>query len=142
MKKYVGIMLIMLFVSFFGVSSFATSADTFSTKTITEPTTPEQDKTKAIQASIEGQTERVTIGEAEKWAERKGFEVVHLLQKVVQPFAIIIFILSAFMSLAGSFGNSQLVGRGIFGMFIAVIMYAVVLYAPEIMDSVLGWLTS
>jgi lipopolysaccharide export LptBFGC system permease protein LptF len=141
MKKTFGIVMLLFFVSLFGFSSFA--SDTYTTNSaITSKSASTADETDSSGIIIDGQVEKVTIDQAEKWAERKGFEVVHLLQKVVQPFAIIIFILSAFMSLAGSFGNSQLVGRGIFGMFIAVIMYAVVLYAPEIMDSVLGWLTT
>lgn len=141
MKKTIGLILMLFFISMFSISSFA--SDTYTTKsgiTSTSPSTA--DKTDSSGIIIDGQVEKVTIDQAEKWAERKGFELVHLLQKVVQPFAIIIFIVCAFMSLAGAFGNSQLVGRGIFGMFIAVLMYAVVLYAPEIMDSVLGWLTS
>lgn len=141
MKKTIGMVMLLFFVSLFSFSSFA--SDTYTTNSaITSTSASTADKTDSSGIIIDGQVEKVTIDQAEKWAERKGFEVVHLLQKVVQPFAIIIFILSAFMSLAGSFGNSQLVGRGIFGMFIAVIMYAVVLYAPEIMDSVLGWLTT
>jgi lipopolysaccharide export LptBFGC system permease protein LptF len=141
MKQTIGIILFAIFFSFMGMSSFATS-DTFSTQTVSSPTSSLDTEMNAIQSHVAGQTEDVTIQEAEKWAERKGFELVHLLQKVVQPFAIIIFIISAFMAMAGGFGNSQLVGRGLWGMTIAVIMYAVVLYAPEIMDSVLGWLTT
>lgn len=140
MKQTIGILLFAIFFSFMGVSAMATSTDTFSTKTIDGSST--QSELDSLQESVSLQTEKVTIQEAEKWAERKGFELVHLLQKVVQPFAIIIFIISAFMAMAGGFGNSQLVGRGLWGMTIAVIMYAVVLYAPEIMDSVLGWLTT
>lgn len=143
MKKYVGITLLFMFFSIFGVNSFASASDSYSTKSgITSNSSSTADRTDSSGIIIDGQVEKVTIEEAEKWAERKGFEVVHLLQKVVQPFAIIIFILSAFVSLAGAFGNSQLVGRGIFGMFIAVLMYAVVLYAPEILDSILGWLST
>lgn len=140
MKQTIGILLFAVFFAFMGVSAMATSSDTFSTKTVTNSST--QSELNTLQGSVSVQTEDVTIQEAEKWAERKGFELVHLLQKVVQPFAIIIFIISAFMAMAGGFGNSQLVGRGLWGMTIAVIMYAVVLYAPEIMDSVLSWLTS
>lgn len=140
MKKTIGILLFAFFFAFMSVQAMATSSDTYSTKTVTDSAT--SDKLSGLQDSVSRQTETVTIQETEKWAERKGFELVHLLQKVVQPFAIIIFIISAFVAMAGGFGNSQLVGRGLWGMTIAVIMYAVVLYAPEIMDSVLGWLTS
>lgn len=83
-----------------------------------------------------------TIDDASNWAERKGFELVGLLQKFVQPFAIIIFIGCAILTLVGAFGNGHLVSRGILGMVISLVMYAVVIYAPEIMDVFLGWINS
>ncbi|MFF2531595.1 hypothetical protein ACFVS2_22045 [Brevibacillus sp. NPDC058079] len=88
------------------------------------------------------QLPNVQIQQAEKWVERKGFEVVGLLQKFVQPFAIAIFIICAMLSLVGSFGNSNLVGKGIVGMIISVLMYAIVLSAPEFIDYINAWLKS
>lgn len=82
----------------------------------------------------------VQIDQAQKFVERKGFEVVGLLQKFVQPFAIFIFIICAMMAGVGTFGNSQLVGKGIWGMVIAVLIYAVVLSAPELLDFMNAWL--
>lgn len=84
----------------------------------------------------------VSLDDASTWMERKGFEVIGFLQKFVQPFAIVIFILCGIMVLAGSFGNGRLVSRGLMGMFVSLIMYVVVLYAPEIMDVFLGWVQS
>lgn len=84
----------------------------------------------------------VQIEQAEKFVERKGFEVVGLLQKFIQPFAIAVFIFSAMLSLVGSLGNSTLVGKGIVGMVIAVLMYAIVLSAPELLDFMNAWLKS
>lgn len=83
-----------------------------------------------------------TIDDASNWAERKGFEVVGFLQKFIQPFAIVIFIGSGIIALVGAFGNSRLVSRGFVGMLIALVIYAVVLYAPEIMDAFLNWVSS
>lgn len=84
----------------------------------------------------------VTIDEVTSWGERKGYEVVGMLQKWVQPFAIIIFIISAFVVMFGAFGNGRLMSRGLIGIAIALIMYGVVLFAPEILDSFLGWIMS
>lgn len=81
----------------------------------------------------------VSVDEASSWVERKGFEVVGFLQKFIQPFAIIIFIGCAILTLLGAFGNGRLVSRGLLGMLIALVMYVVVLYSPEIMDIFLGW---
>lgn len=80
--------------------------------------------------------------EVASFIERKGFEVVELLQVFVQPFAIIVFIACAIMSLIGAFGNGHLISRGIIGMLIAATLYVVALYAPEILDSFLSWTTS
>ncbi|WPS85500.1 hypothetical protein SMD22_00120 (plasmid) [Brevibacillus halotolerans] len=88
------------------------------------------------------QLPNVKIQQAEKWVERKGFDVVGLLQKFVQPFAIAVFIICAMLSLVGSFGNSSLVGKGIVGMIIAVIMYAIVLSAPDLLDFMNAWIKS
>lgn len=81
----------------------------------------------------------VTLDDANTWIERKGFEIIGFLQKFAQPFAIVVFIFSGLMVLVGAFGNGKLVSKGVFGMFITLIMYVVVLYAPEIMDVFLGW---
>lgn len=84
----------------------------------------------------------VQIDQAQKFVERKGFEVIGLLQKFVQPFAIFIFIICAMMAGVGTFGNSSLVGKGIWGMVIAVLIYAIVLSAPELLDFMNAWLHS
>lgn len=77
--------------------------------------------------------------EISQWTERKGFEIIGLLQKFVQPFAIVIFIGCAIITLIGAFGNGKLVSKGLLGLFISLIMYVVVLYAPEIMDVFLNF---
>ena len=82
----------------------------------------------------------VQMSEFEMWVEKKMFEIVELLQTFAQPFAIVIFIGSALMSLVGAFGNSSLVGKGLIGMILAIIMYAVVLSAPELLDRANTWL--
>lgn len=84
----------------------------------------------------------VTVDDMSIWTERKGFEIIGFLQKFIQPFAIVIFIFSAIITLIGALGNGKQVSRGIVGMFISLIMYVVVLYAPEIMDVFLNWVRS
>ena len=84
----------------------------------------------------------VTVDDMSTWTERKGFEVIGFLQKFIQPFAIIIFIISGIIALTGVLGDGRQVSKGLVGMFIALIMYVVVLYAPEIMDIFLNWVQS
>lgn len=84
----------------------------------------------------------VNVDDVSQWIDRKGFEIIGLLQKFVQPFAIIIFIGSGLMALFGAFGNGKMVSRGVAGMLTAAILYVVVLYAPEIMDIFLNFIKS
>ena len=84
----------------------------------------------------------VTVDDMSTWTEKKGFEVIGFLQKFIQPFAIIIFIISGVIALTGVLGDGRQVSKGLIGMFIALIMYVVVLYAPEIMDIFLNWVQS
>lgn len=150
MIKRIGLLILTLMFSIsFATMAFAsdstggtTNTGSFTTGVVGENSKLSGDGTKYAGIDADGGIPNVTIEQAEDWAERKGFDIVGLLQTFVQPFSVIIFIICAFMTLIGAFGNSQLVGRGMFGMFIAVLMYAVVLYAPELMDFVLLWLES
>lgn len=106
----------------------------------------EKEKRNSIFEEAEGPFDpglpEVTIDDATNWIERKGFEIITLMQKFMQPFAIVIFIGSAIMALVGVFGKGKTVSKGLVGMFLALIIYAVGLYAPEIMDIFLSWVRS
>lgn len=84
----------------------------------------------------------VSIDDAIEWANKKGFEIIHFLQVLVQPFAIIIFIISALFTLVGSVGRGDLTGKGLWGMVISVIVYAIVLYAPVILKAFVSFIAS
>lgn len=77
-----------------------------------------------------------------QWILEKGYQIIHLLQVVVQPFSIIIFIIGAFLALIGSIGRGDLSGKGMWAMIISTIVYAVVLFAPVIMQTFVGWVSS
>ena len=77
-----------------------------------------------------------------QWILEKGYQIIHLLQVVVQPFSIIIFIVGAFLALIGSIGRGDLSGKGMWAMIISTIVYAVVLFAPVIMQTFVGWISS
>ena len=83
-----------------------------------------------------------SMDEILNWATTKGNEVIYLLQIFCQPFAIIIFIIAAFMTLIGCIGKSDMVGKGVWGMVLSVVVYAAVLYAPVILQSFVGWVAS
>lgn len=84
----------------------------------------------------------VSVDDLVEWSNRKGFEIIKFLQTFIQPFAIIIFMISAIMVLVGSIGNSQLSGKGFMGLLMSVITYCAVLYAPSILSTLVSWLGS
>lgn len=84
----------------------------------------------------------VTTDDVLQWAVTKGNEIIYLLQVICQPFAIIIFIIAAFITLVGAIGKGDLVGKGIFSMIISCVVYAAALYAPVILQTFVGWVAS
>lgn len=85
---------------------------------------------------------KTTIDQAKTWATRKGNDIISLLQTIVQPLAVVVFIVSAFVAMFGVFGHGGVTMKGIIGMAISVVMYTGVLFAPEIIQFVSGWLAS
>lgn len=84
----------------------------------------------------------VSIDDLVEWSNRKGFEIIKFLQTFIQPFAIIVFMISAIMVLVGSIGNSQISGKGFMGLLMSVLVYAGVLYSPSILSTLVSWLGS
>lgn len=91
---------------------------------------------------IGGQLPVTTTDDILNWATTKGNEIIYMLQIFCQPFAILIFIVAAFMTLIGCIGKGDLVGKGVWGMVMSVVVYAAVLYAPVILQTFVGWVAS
>ena len=83
-----------------------------------------------------------SMEDASAWGERKMYEIVELLQRWVQPFAIIIFIICSFLILFGAIGNGRLLGIGMTGIALTLLVYAGVLFAPEILNFFSSWVAS
>ncbi|WPQ59610.1 hypothetical protein [Paenibacillus polymyxa] len=149
------VMSVVMMMSFTSIAFAQTTqgqTQNFSTQGVSAPTTP-SDNGKLDQINVTTDPKvhdgmpivrlpNVQIDQAEKWVERKGYDVVGVLQTFVQPFAIAIFIVGAILTAVGSLGNSNLIGKGIIAMVIAIVMYAIVLSAPELMDFMNAWLKS
>ena len=88
--------------------------------------------------SIYDETSR-SDGEVATFIERKGGDIIGLLQRGAKYFAIISFILCGGLMLFGSFGNSKLVSTGLLGICITLAVYATILHAPELMDKFVMW---
>lgn len=91
---------------------------------------------------IGGQLPVTTTDDILNWATTKGNEIIYMLQIFCQPFAILIFIVAAFMTLIGCIGKGDMVGKGVWGMVMSVVVYAAVLYAPVILQTFVGWVAS
>lgn len=130
--------MILLFTTPIAMATEATEAQ----EEVVESTPAETPVVPAVNSENEFDTgvPEVGVDEVTDWADRKGSQIVTMLQRFAQPFSIIVFIGCAVLALIGAFGNSQLISRGIFGMAIAGIIYAIILYAPELIDLLLGFL--
>lgn len=139
--KSIAIMLLTLivfsFLSMIPVS--ATSVDT----TVVDTT---------VQGSTMGDTDvsnsdnpaglpNASIEDLQQKAESKMFSIVSLLQTVGKPFFIICFIISLVFVIIGLFGRAG-VWKGVIGMFLSGILYACVMYAPEIVEWIQIWAAS
>lgn len=151
MKKLIGFFLILAIIASFGVVSLAQSSggESFNTQNVNAQgyvdnnleMSTEQHKMTSTEAGVisNGGLPSVKVDEASSWIERKGMDVVEMLQVFIQPFAIIMFIFGALMTLIGAIGNGKMVAKGLIAMMIASVMYAVVLFAPQLMDFFLAW---
>lgn len=84
----------------------------------------------------------VTTDQMVEWILRKGNEIISILQIFAQPFAIIIFIVSCAICLIGSLTKGNMAGKGLIGMIASAILYAACLYAPLLVNSITGFLSS
>lgn len=84
----------------------------------------------------------VTTDQMVEWILRKGNEIISILQIFAQPFAIIIFIISCAICLIGSLAKGNMAGKGLIGMVASAILYAACLYAPLLVNSITGFLSS
>lgn len=82
-----------------------------------------------------------SLEDLEAKTEAKMFSLVALLQTIGKPFFIICFIISTVFTIIGLFGKAG-VWKGVLGMFISGILYACVMYAPEIVQWIQIWAAS
>lgn len=87
-----------------------------------------------------GELPEASINQATDWADRKGEDATHFLQVGGQWLAIIVFIISAVMTLFGAIAGK--VSKGLIGIFIAILMYTGITFAPLLIDFISQWLAS
>lgn len=82
-----------------------------------------------------------SLDDIQSKAESKMFSLVTLLQTIGKPFFVVCFIISTVITIVGLFGRAG-VWKGVIGMFVSGILYACVMYAPEIVQWIQIWVTS
>lgn len=103
---------------------------------IDENTTSNSD-TSAIDSA---QLPSTSVKEVSDLVEKKTYDVVTIMQVFAKPFASVIFIFSAILTLFGAITKGGM-SKGLIGMFIAGMMYTAVMYAPEIVHFFSTWLS-
>lgn len=81
-----------------------------------------------------------TIDQATDWADRKGSDATYFLQVGGQWIAIVMFIVSAVLTMFGAVGGKS--SRGLMGVFLSVVMYAGITFAPTLIEFFTQWLAS
>jgi hypothetical protein len=81
-----------------------------------------------------------TLTQAENYVDDKLTDIVNFLQSFVRPFVYITFILSAMSIIIGIIVGSKHKFAGIIGMAFSVIVYIIVVFAPEIVEYLGAWL--
>ena len=145
MKKIISLFLVCLMlcnVVFAETGDDTNAVELPDTTTNTNTNTAWEEEPAENNIYIEDIIPHVTIDQISERFYRKGFELIHMAQKLVQPFAVLIFIIGALMTLVGSLGNGQLSGKGFCAMSFSVFVYAGVLYSPVIMESLVSWVVA
>lgn len=82
----------------------------------------------------------VSIDQATDWADRKGGDATNFLQVGGQWLAIIVFIISAVLTMFGAIAGK--VSKGLIGIFLSIVMYTGITFAPMLIDFFSQWLAS
>lgn len=126
-----------LFVMIFLLIFTLLPVDTFAANTETANKRPYWEYSQSRDGSAE--IPKVTSNDINKWSQKKGFEIVEILQRFAQPFCIIMFIIGGIVAITGSVFNKRLVPKGIGCMAICGLLYAIILFAPDILDNFVRW---
>lgn len=83
----------------------------------------------------------VSIDQAADLVGTKIYDIILFFQVIAKPLCILVGVASAMMSLLGIFGDSGLLYKGITGMVLAALCYFGIMYAPELIAFINGWMS-
>lgn len=86
--------------------------------------------------------QKTTVKEIQSKVNEKGFDVVHILQTVGKPLAVICFIVSAFVFMFSLIMKSNMMVRSGISMLISAAVYGLISVAPQIVQMISYWMQS
>ena len=90
---------------------------------------------------IEGE-KVVTTTDVSNWLNRKGGEVVTIVELAVRWISVFFFFVSLVFVVIGSLGNKRTMVAGFIGMAVCCVIFAVATCGPQIMELISSWLRS
>ena len=123
--------------------SIVTHAGQFNTSPISEVTssgsgmTYVTDETGINQPTIPS----VSVDQAADLVGTKMYDIISFLQVIAKPLCILVGVVCAMISLLGVFGDSGMLYKGITGMVLAALCYFGIMYAPQIIAFINGWMS-
>ena len=142
LQKNIIFLILAILLMFSITPAFAATIDTSLIQEQEENTVPSNNtSTPTLDTENPGGLPQASIEEVETKIESKMFSIVGLLQKIGKPFFIICFIISTIVMFIGLFARTG-VWKGFIGMILSGILYACVMYAPEIVEWIQVWFAS
>lgn len=83
----------------------------------------------------------VTTDDVNNWIDRKGGELISIVEKVVRWISVIAFFVSLGFVVVG-FSNKRTMVAGFIGMVVSCLVFAVATCGPQVMQIVASWLRS
>lgn len=83
----------------------------------------------------------VSVDQAADFLSGKMYDIIMFFQVIAKPLCILVGVASAMISLLGIFGDSGMLYKGITGMVLAAICYFGIMYAPELIAFINGWMS-
>ena len=84
----------------------------------------------------------ITTDQIVDYGLRKGNELISILQTLAQPLCIIFFIIGCGCVLAGSITSTSVMLKGVMGMTTSSVIYAMILYSPLLVNTVVSYFSA
>lgn len=83
----------------------------------------------------------VSVDQAADFVSGKVYDIIMFFQVIAKPLCILVGVVSAVISLLGIFGDSGMLYKGITGLVLAAVCYFGIMYAPELIAFINGWMS-